>query len=105
MKQTFQSLLAAIMKRNNLTQRELARRAGINHISLCRILNETYAFRPGRTVTQLADAVGCSADERLELYRLAGILPPEIVTAFCASTESARAIWQAAKGSKKPQLK
>ncbi len=94
---TFQSLLAAIMRRNGLSQRRLATMSGVNHISLCRILNDTYPFRPGRTVAQLVDAVGCTGDERVELYRLAGIVPPEVVAAFCATPASAKALMAAAK--------
>ena len=101
-RKTFQSLLTEIMTRNRLTQRELARRAGVNHIGLCRILNETYAFNPSRTATRLIDAVDCTADEWLELYRLAGVLPPDLVKAFCATPAGAQAIWHTAqKWSKK----
>lgn len=89
MDETFGSVLKAIMTRNSISQRELARRASVDHVSLCRILNENYKFTPARTINRLTQHVGCTHEERITLYRLAGIAPPELVEKFCSSQEMA----------------
>ena len=80
---TFASLLQGIMDRNNLTQRELARRAEIDHVSLCRMLKPYYRFKPGKTIDRITKAVGCTDAERIQLYRIAGLMPAEMIEAFC----------------------
>jgi len=79
----FGELLQAIMDRNNLTQRELARRAGVDHVALCRILKPSYKFKPGKTIDRLVSFCGCTKLERIRLYQLAQIAPPELVKLFC----------------------
>lgn len=85
----FSSLLRSIMDRNGLTQRELARRAEIDHVSLCRMLKPYYKFKPGKTIERITKAVGCTAQERLELYRIAGLMPEEMILAFCSDPVTA----------------
>jgi transcriptional regulator with XRE-family HTH domain len=79
---SFGEALREIMLRNQLTQRELARRSGVDHVGLCRILNANYLHRPERTIHKLVKHVGCTASERLTLYRLARVVPPEYEQAF-----------------------
>lgn len=83
---TFASMLVEIMQRNGLTQRELARRTAISPENLCRILKPTYPHRPGRTIDRIVSEIGCTPEEREELYRRARIVPPEYVQAFLAGT-------------------
>lgn len=85
MPETFSSLLQAIMARNNLSQRELSRRARIDHVSLCRMLKPYYRFKPGRTIDRITKAVGCTDAERIQLYRIAGLIPAEMIEAFCSN--------------------
>lgn len=85
----YQELLTAIMRRNGFSQRSLAQKAGVDHVALCRLLSANYAFKPTRILPKLIDAVGATAAERVQLYRLCGIVPPELVAAFCADEDAA----------------
>ncbi len=78
----FSGLLTEIMRRNGITQRALASLAGMDTATLCRILKPDYPHTPQRTIKKLVEHVGCTAAERVELYRLARILPPEYMDAF-----------------------
>lgn len=95
MHETFSSLLQEIMYRNNLTQRELARRAEIDHVSLCRMLKPSYRFKPGKTIDRLTKAVGCTESERMRLYRVAGLMPEEMLEAFCKDDLAADSFYRA----------
>ena len=96
MNETFGTYLQKILNRNNLTQRELSRRAKVDHVSLCRMLKPYYQFKPGKTIERLTQAVGCTNSDRIYLYRLAGLVPPELVSAFCSNQETALQILKTA---------
>lgn len=98
---TYQKLLLRIMERNGLTQSALAKKAGVDKIALCRILNEKYAYKPTKVLPKLIDAAGATAEERIHLYRLCGAMPPEIVRAFCSSDVAAAQMIAAAKAVKR----
>ena len=98
---TYQDILLEIMHRNGLTQTALAKRSGVDKIALCRILNKSYAFKPTRVLPKLIDAIGATSDERTQLYRLCGIVPPEIVRAFCDSAEAAAQMIKIARTKRK----
>lgn len=95
---TFAAAFKEVMARAGKSQRDIARAAGITPESLSRILSPDYAFRPSKTIERLIEAAQATPDERLGLYQLAGIIPPEIVTAFSSSIVRAKAIAEAAKG-------
>lgn len=78
----FADQFKAIMQRNKLSQRALAKQAGTDHVGLCRILKNNYPHKPDRTIHKLVQHVGCTPEERIQLYRLAGIIPPEYIQAF-----------------------
>jgi hypothetical protein len=80
--QNFADMLKAIMQRNKLSQRALAKQAEVDHVGLCRILKANYPYKPGRTIHKLVQHVGCTAEERVQLYRLARVIPPEYLEAF-----------------------
>jgi hypothetical protein len=80
--QTFQVLLKQIMKRNNLSQRALAAAANVDHVYLCRMLKPQNQHKPKHTIHKLVEHVGCTDAERIRLYQLAGVLPPEYLEAF-----------------------
>lgn len=90
MPETFGAMLLEIMQRNHISQRQLAEWTGITPSALNRILRPDYRFTPGRTIDRLTKHAGCTYDERVELYRVAGIVPPELVEKFCSSQQVAR---------------
>jgi hypothetical protein len=79
------------MGKYGFNQRRLAEAVEVDTAQLCRMLDPDYPYRPlPATLEAMCEAMGCTADERLELYRLAGRVPREIVEAFCASAGAAR---------------
>jgi DNA-binding Xre family transcriptional regulator len=77
------------------TQKSVAAAMRIDEGQMSRLLDSSP--RPV-TLDALCEAIGCDADERLEIYRQAGKVPMEIVNAFCASVEGSRRIRAAANG-------
>ena len=46
-----------------------------------------------QTLASVCDILQCTTSERIELFRLARKIPPELITAFCNSAEDAKTIY------------
>lgn len=69
------------------TQKSIARAMRIDEGQMSRLLDSSP--RPV-TLDALCEAIGCDADERLEVYRLAEKMPMEILDAFCSDVVVSR---------------
>ena len=61
------SRVRALRRHQDLTQRDLATRAGVNHITICRIEQGPSAHIYAETIVALARALGCTSDYLLGL--------------------------------------
>ncbi len=61
---------------------------------LSKLVNNQSGYYPNSdTLENLTDALQCTAAERIELYRLAGRIPPELQMIFCRSAQNAKGIY------------
>lgn len=76
---TFGETLKRIRKHKEISQREVARRVGMDHARFSRLENDRTGFNPTReTVERIASALETNEDERNELLAAAGRLDKEI---------------------------
>lgn len=64
---TFGERILILRRRNDLTQRELAKMAGINSNTLARVERGEVKDLAGQSIARLARALGCSGDYLLGL--------------------------------------
>ena len=64
---TFGERILILRRRNDLTQRELAKMAGINSKTLARVERGEVKDLAGQAIAKLARALGCSGDYLLGL--------------------------------------
>lgn len=64
---TFGERILILRRRNDLTQRELAKMAGINSNTLARVERGEVKDLAGQAIAKLARALGCSGDYLLGL--------------------------------------
>ncbi len=83
-------LLPELLQKYHLSQRKLAAKAGINDVTINRILND-YQFRvTSDTIEKIAQGLGCTQEEHDELLRAAKRVPEEVETKFSESPMTAR---------------
>lgn len=66
---TFGERILILRRRNDLTQRELAKMAGINSNTLARVERGEVKDLAGQSIARLARALGCSGDYLLGLTK------------------------------------
>ncbi len=95
---TFQDYLKSLLKKYGVTQCRLCELIAIDPAHLSRMLRSDarFIFQPNN-LEKIALFLGCTPDERCEIFRLAGKMPPEIITAFCKSPEAATKFRELAK--------
>ena len=89
----FANYLQVLLTKYRLSQRELARRSGVNYVTINRRFKGQIGNMENGTIDRLAKGFACTPAERIAMYRLAGVMPPEIVDAFCASIDASRDIY------------
>lgn len=83
-------LLAQLLQKYHLSQRGLAAKAGINYVTVNRLIND-YQFRvTSDTIEKIAQGLGCTQEEHDELLRAAKRVPEEVETKFSESPNTAR---------------
>lgn len=83
-------VLLRLLEKYRISQRKAAEQAGINFVTLNRMLND-YKFRATReTVEKIAAGIKCTDEERDELLREAGRVPEEVENKFSESYEASR---------------
>lgn len=80
---TFAGLLAFLLNRRGISQRELGTASGVHYVTINRLVNGQYLHTlTGATVEALAAHLNCSAPERVKLYQLAALPLPELMVLF-----------------------
>jgi transcriptional regulator with XRE-family HTH domain len=70
---SFGAVLQRIRRAKGKTQREVAGGIGMDYTYFSRLENDRFDSKPTReTVVKIADALGCTSDERSELLAAAG---------------------------------
>jgi transcriptional regulator with XRE-family HTH domain len=86
----FADLLLELLKEYHMSQRTLARKSGVNYVTINRLINGYSSRITRETVEKLADGLGCSREQRDALLGAAGRAPGEVETKFAESPERAR---------------
>jgi transcriptional regulator with XRE-family HTH domain len=87
---TFSEALARLLQKYGLSQRKLAERAGVNYVTINRVLNNYQSEITNETIEKIANGLGCTVEERDELLSAAGRIPTEMETKFGESNTSVR---------------
>ncbi len=86
----FAEVLLELLKKYRISQRKAAEQAGINFVTLNRMLND-YKFKATReTIEKIADGIKCTDEERDLLLSEVGHVPEIVENKFSESIESAR---------------
>jgi transcriptional regulator with XRE-family HTH domain len=85
----FKIYLRTLLASRGLNQRKLATLTGIDNGQISRHLSGEFVPST-ETLEKFTCALTLTTEGRLELYRLAGRMPPEFVKAFCSSKEVAQ---------------
>lgn len=86
-KPRFAVLLSLLIAKTSISQRELARRSGVNFVTISRVCSGQYLHTlTAATVEALAGQLDCSADQRVELFQAAGLVLPELLELFKRDT-------------------
>jgi transcriptional regulator with XRE-family HTH domain len=87
---TLSELISALLQKYTISQRKVAERAGINYVTLNRII-KGYDYRVTKeTVEKIARGIGCTKSESEELVRAAGRMPESLENKFRESEKAAR---------------
>lgn len=83
-------VLVQLLRKYHLSQRTVASRAGINYVTLNRIING-YEFRvTTETIEKIANGIRCTREETDELFRAAGRVPQSLKNKFTESQRNAQ---------------
>ena len=86
----FHEYLKSLIKERNLTQKAIAKTLETDTAYFSELLNNRHDFLPScKTLESLSRVLQCT-DERIELFRLAGKMPPELRMAFCSFARDAK---------------
>lgn len=87
---TLSESLIMLLQKYNISQRKAAERAGVNYVTLNRII-KGYDYRVTKeTVEKIAKGIGCTKEESEELVRAAGRMPESLENKFRESEKAAR---------------
>lgn len=98
----FHEYLKALIKTRKYKHKIIAQTLEMDAAYLSRLLNNRTGFLPScKTLENLSDVLQCTIAERVELFRLAGKMPPELNEAFCSSADDAKEIYSFVFGNSK----
>ncbi len=98
----FYQYLKSLIKERNFTQNAVAHALEMDKAYFSKLVNAKFNYFPSAdTLESLSDLLQCTVDERIELYRLAGKMPPELRMAFCSSAKDAKEIYSFVFGGSK----
>lgn len=90
----FHEYLKSLMKNQFLTQKAIADLLEMDKSYFSKMVNGRLEHLPSAdTVQALTEILQCTIDERIELFRLAGKIPPELRMAFFSSAQDAKEIY------------
>ena len=98
----FYQYLKSLIKARNLTQKAVADALEMDKSYFSKLVNEKFNHFPSAgTLQELSEFLDCTIDERIELFRLAGKIPPELRMAFFSSAQDAKEIYSFVFGGSK----
>ncbi len=90
---SFGEILRDLLKRHNISQRQLAKWSEVSHETINRFLSG--AYKPGQSsVEAIAYCYGFTEDERITLFRSARCLPTALIEKFIEDEDFARECWR-----------